>query len=170
MEILVPHSLLRRRFHKDSRYPKDNSTVSVCIAANCVLQKRPRVAHSCSHCHELLADKKHTRAHNGTEARWPMYRSDGRTAFKIHRQKNTDKMRRRRCHPRCGEHQHCQTKKEGMQSHSYVQAGPYSPPSRKELKRRTSSFMFHKTNLSSRLAHTGLEDTLRSFCEPLTPH
>lgn len=104
------------------------------------------------------------------EARWPMYRSDGRTAFKIHRQKNTDKMRRRRCHPRCGEHQHCQTKKEGMQSHSYVQAGPYSPPSRKELKRRTSSFMFHKTNLSSRLAHTGLEDTLRSFCEPLIPH
>lgn len=160
--------------HADGKYPEANSAVSVCIATDCVLQKRkpstPHTSRSAALTAMNCLPTKIIRGHNGAEARWPMYRSDGRTAFKIHRQKNTDKMRRRRCHPRCGEHQHCQTKKEGMQSHSYVQAGPYSPPSRKELKRRTSSFMFHKTNLSSRLAHTGLEDTLRSFCEPLTPH
>ena len=125
MKILVPHSLLRRRFHKDSRYPKDNSTVSVCIAANCVLQKRPRVAHSCSHCHELLADKKHTRAHNGTcpthcqeycprrssmrriyqevkgdqtFSRSAMYRSDERIALMVPSAENTRSLTRQEIH------------------------------------------------------------------------
>ena len=58
----------------DSRYPEANSAVSVCITANCVLQKRKpstphtsRLAAKDSHCHELLADKNHTRAHMGLQ-------------------------------------------------------------------------------------------------------
>lgn len=95
--------------HADGRYPKDNSTVSVCIAADCVLQKRkPSTPHTSrsaakdSHCHELLTDKNHTGLTMEQEARGLVFHSNDRIAQDVKARKHpiTNKTRKRRCHLR----------------------------------------------------------------------
>ena len=121
-----------------------------------------------------LPTKNHTRAHNGTRSKEPVYRSNGRIALKIHRQKTSNHRQDRKAAMSSSvmsiwtrphsEHQHCQTREKTRGVTHVCKQSPLFATVTQRIE--TVNFFIHVAQNQL----TGLKDTLRPFCEPLILH